>query len=103
MDIDPDRLARSPFLIGALGALIALRGAPGESWPTRAINVLSGALIAGFVSPALAEWFSLTTPAMQGALAFASGLLGMNFAATALAVIKEIKLSDVLPWIRRKE
>lgn len=103
MDLDPERLARSPFLIGALGALVALRGAPGESWPTRALSVLSGALIAGFVSPALAEWFSLTTPAMQGALSFASGLFGMNFIAAAVAWIKQLQLSDILPWVRRKE
>ena len=103
MDIDTDRLARSPFLIGALGAVVALRGAPGETWPTRLINVGSGALIAGFLSPAMAEWFSLTSSAWQGAMAFASGLFGMNFVATAVALIKEIKLADVLPWTRRKE
>lgn len=102
MDIDPERIARSPFLIGALGAL-AMRGAPGETWPTRAFNVLCGGLIAGFVSPGVAEWFSLTSPAMLGAMAFASGLFGMNFVAAAVALIKQLQLSDVLPWTRRKE
>ncbi len=82
---------------------MALRGAPGETWSARLINVVSGALIAGFLSPAVAEWFSLTSPSMQGAMAFASGLFGMNFVATAVAWIKEIKLADVLPWARRKE
>jgi len=43
MDIDPEKIVKSPFLIGALGALVALRGAPGESWLIRCINVLSGA------------------------------------------------------------
>jgi hypothetical protein len=103
MDIDPEKIARSPFVIGALGALVALRGAPGETWPTRLINVVCGALFAGFLSPGIAEWFSLTSPAMQGAMAFASGLFGMNFVATAVAWIKELKLADVLPWARRKE
>lgn len=103
MDLDPEKIVRSPFVIGALGSLVALRGAPGESWPTRVLNVLSGALFAGFVSPGLAEWFSLASPAMQGAMAFASGLFGMNFVATAVAWIKEMKLADVLPWARRKE
>ena len=51
MDFDPERIARSPFLIGGLGALVALRGAPGETWPTRVFNVISGALFAGFVGP----------------------------------------------------
>lgn len=103
VDLDPEKIVRSPFLIGAVGALVALRGAPGETWPTRIFNVLCGGLIAGFVSPAVAEWFSLTSPAMQGAMAFASGLFGMNFVATAVAWIKQIQLSDVLPWVRRKE
>jgi hypothetical protein len=30
-------------------------------------------------------------------------LFGMNFVAAAVAWIKEMKLSDVLPWARRKE
>lgn len=103
VDLDPEKIIRSPFLIGAIGAAIASRSAPGEKWLTRMFNVLSGALFAGFVSPGLSEWFSLTSPAMQGAMAFASGLFGMNFVASVAAWIKEMKLADVLPWIRRKE
>lgn len=103
MDIDPERLVRSPFLIGALGAIVALRGSPGVSWWERVINVASGALIAGYGSPAISEFFGLATPAMQGAMAFAAGLFGMNFVATAVTLIKQLQLSDVLPWVRRKE
>lgn len=103
MDIDPERVARSPFLIGALGALVAMRGAPGESWPIRVFNVVSGALLAGYVSPAVAEFFALPSPAMQGAMSFAVGLFGMNFVATAVTWIKQLQLADVLPWVRRKE
>lgn len=103
MELDPERIIKSPFLIGALGAIVALRGAPGESWPIRFVNITSGALFAGYVSPAIAEWFALTTPAMQSAMAFACGLFGMNFVAAVVTWIKEIKLSDVLPWARRKE
>ena len=103
MDIDPERLVRSPFLIGALGALVALRGTPGVSWWERVVNVLSGALIAGYGAPGLCEFFTLTTPGLQGAMAFAAGLFGMNLVAAGVAWIKELKLSDVLPWVRRKE
>lgn len=103
MDLDPERLVRSPFVIGALGSLVALRGAPGESWPIRIFNVVCGALLAGYVSPALAEFFSLGTPAMQGAMSFATGLFGMNFVATGVTWIKQLQLSDVLPWARRRE
>lgn len=103
MDLDPERIARSPFLIGALGALVALKGAPGDTWPMRIFNVFSGALLAGFGAPAIAEFFSLTTPAMQGAMSFAVGLFGMNFVAASGVWIKQLQLSDVLPWVRRKE
>lgn len=104
MDIDPERIARSPFLIGALGALVALKGAPGETWQARLFNVFAGSLLAGFAGPALAEYFALpSASAMNGAMSFAVGLFGMNFVATAGAWIKQLQLSDVLPWLRRKE
>jgi len=103
MDIDPERIVRSPFLVGALGGLVALRVAPGESWAVRAVNVISGSLMAGFISPAACEFFALTSPAMQGAMSFAVGLFGMNIASAAVIWIKAVQLSDVLPWVRRKE
>lgn len=103
MDLDPERIVKSPFLIGALGALVALRGTPGVSWWERAVNVMSGALIAGYGSPAISEFFGLTTPSMHGAVAFGAGLFGMNFVATVVTLIKQLQLSDVLPWVRRKE
>lgn len=103
MDFDFEKMWRSPFLIGALGAVVALRGAPGESWPIRLLNVVCGSLMAGFVSPAACEFFSLTSPAMQGAMAFVFGLFGMNMASAVVVWIKTAQLSDVLPWARRKE
>lgn len=103
MDIDPERIAKSPFLIGALGAVVAMRSAPGESWQSRLFNVLSGALLAGFGAPAMAEYFSLSSPAMHGAMSFAVGLFGMNFVSAAGVWIKQLQIADVLPWVRRKE
>lgn len=102
MDIDPEKLWRSPFLVGALGALVALHGTPGASWPTRLINVVSGALIAGFGGPALCEFFSLSSPSMQGAMAFAAGLFGMNVVAMVGGWTKTLQLSDFLPWVKGK-
>lgn len=101
--IDPEAIVRSPFLVGAFGGLVALRVAPGESWVERVVNVLSGSLMAGFISPAACEYFGLNSPAMQSAMAFAFGLFGMNIAATAVGWIKTLQLSDVLPWAKRKE
>lgn len=39
MDLEPDRLVRSPFTVGAIGALItAVKFTPGASWKERAFN-----------------------------------------------------------------
>ena len=104
MSFDHERLWSSPFIVGALGAVVALRGTPGDTWMTRLFNVVCGALIAGFGSPAVCEFFSLTSPSMQGAMAFASGLFGMNVAAMVVGWTKSLQLSDFLPWVRgRKE
>lgn len=56
MDFDPDRLAfLKPFAVGAAGGLVSLRYAPGLSYKERAFNLLCGALLAGFLTDAIAE------------------------------------------------
>jgi len=81
---------------------VALRFAPGDSWPVRFVNVLNGAGIAGFFSPAASEYFSLTSPAMHSAMAFAFGLFGMNLTSAVFHWMKNLQLSDILPWIRKE-
>lgn len=54
--------------------------------------------MAGVLSPAIAEYFGLHSPAMQSATAFVVGLFGLNVTATAFAWIKDMKLADLLPW-----
>jgi len=104
MDIDPEKAWSSPYVAAALGSLVALRGTPGSTWWERLVNVLSGFLIAAYLSPALSEFFSLTSPAMKGALAFAAGMFGMNVVAMVVGWTKTLQLSDFLPWVRgRKE
>jgi hypothetical protein len=40
MDFDPDHIVRSPFSVGAVGALItAVKFTPSASWAERAFNV----------------------------------------------------------------
>lgn len=105
MEIDPDKIARSPFLIGALGALItALRFTPGASWPERIINVLSGAVIAGFVTPALVEWVHHNPPeGYINAAAFVVGLLGMSLIAAAIDWLRSGKLGEAISsWTVRR-
>lgn len=98
MDFDPTK----PFIIGGLGALVALKGAPGTSAREKIFNVVCGALLAGFLAPMVAAYFGLKTAEMQAGCAFAVGLFGMNLVATATAWLKDLKLADVLPWINRK-
>lgn len=98
MEFNPSKVGESPFIVGLLGSIVALRGAPGTTWKERVFNVLCGALLAGFVSPAIAEYFGLATPSMQAASAFVVGLFGLNLVATLVAWIKDLRLADLLPW-----
>lgn len=101
MSLETDQLQRaatSPFAVGLLGSIIALRSTPGTTWAERITNVISGALMAGFLSPAIAEYFGLTSHAMQGATAFVVGLFGLNITATLFDWIRTMKLADLLPW-----
>jgi hypothetical protein len=102
--LDPqtvEEVARSPWLPGVLGAIVAVRSAPGATWPERLVNILCGALISGFASPALSEYFGMTTQAMQSAMAFAVGLFGLNVVASITAWTKAMKVEDFLPWKRK--
>lgn len=102
MDFDPDHLVRNPFAIGGLGGLVSLKFAPGATLLERAFNVSCGALLAGFLASAVAEYLSLRTDSMQGAVAFLIGVFGMNLVAAAVRVIRDVKLSDLLPWLRKE-
>lgn len=99
--LDPDRVLRSPLAAGTIGSIVSLRFSPGASKIERALNIAAGAALAGFASPAAAEYFALKTPAMQSAVAFAVGLFGMNLVATIFAWIKDAKLGDFLPWLKK--
>lgn len=101
MTIETDQIhkaASSPFAIGLLGSLIALRSAPGTTWPERLVNIGSGTMMAGILSPAIAEYFGFVSPAMLSATAFVVGLFGLNITATAFVWIRDMKLADLLPW-----
>lgn len=95
--------ANSPFVIGLLGATVALKFVPGLSWKMRAVNAISGAVCAGYVAPALCEWLRIASPAIQSAAAFAIGMYGLSLAAALFKAISEIKLAEVVKtWLERK-
>lgn len=91
----------SPFVIGFAGAVVALKGAPGKTWGERIFNAGCGAALAGFLSAAIAEWLGLRTPEMKLAFAFVVGLFGMNMVHAINIWLRDLKLADVLPWIKR--
>lgn len=101
MNFDPDtaeHIAKSPLIAGALGALVSMgRDMPGMTWAQRLAAVISGALLSGFFSPALSEYFGMDTAAMKSAMSFAVGLFGLNLMASILEWTKTVKVSDYIP------
>lgn len=104
MDIDWDRVARSPFVVGGIGSLIAaMRTTPGATWGERAFNALSGAAAAGFVTPALVEWLAVKSPAVASGAAFVLGLLSMSLTAAVLQGIKDTPVGQIITgWVSRR-
>lgn len=104
MDIDWGKavqaISRNPFVIGALGALLALKFIPGATKAEKAWNLAGGSITAGFATPALAEWLGWTSP---GVISFANLILGftsMTLMAELLLALKAIKWSEILSgWI----
>ena len=93
----------SPFLIGAIGALVGLRFAPGLSWPERAFNVSTGAACAGFISPATAELFRLSSNHMTSALAFLMGAFAMAIMGALMQGLRDLKLAEIVAdWFSRR-
>lgn len=103
MDFDPDRLARSPFLVGAIGALItAVKFTPGACWAERGFNVIAGAAAAGYISPALVDWLGMNSPSYLSGAAFLVGMVGMSLASAMLQAIKETPFGAILAsWLSR--
>jgi hypothetical protein len=98
MNLDPEPILNSPFFIGLLGAVVALRGVPGTTWKERIANAASGSAMAGFFSPAAAEYFDLSSPSMRAAAAFAIGLFGLNLMASLLMYIRNMDIAAFIPW-----
>ena len=91
----------SPFVIGALGALVGLRLAPEVTWWGRFTSISCGLLTAGFVAPGLTEWLRL--PTLINLFAFAIGLLGMNLLATVYKGMSSIDVGAIITgWLSRR-
>lgn len=103
MDLDSEHLARSPFLVGAIGALItAVKFTPGASWLERIFNIIAGAAAAGYISPALVDWLGMQSPSYLSGAAFLVGMVGMSLASALLQAIKETPFGAILTgWLSR--
>lgn len=102
MDFDFERALRSPFLVGALGACVSLRFAPGETWTERVCNVAAGAICSGFCAPALTEWLAVKSPGMQSFCAFAVGMFGLSLAAAVAAGMRSTDMGAIIKgWLSR--
>lgn len=101
--IDPEKWLASPFVVGALGALVGLRFAPGASWAGRALNVGSGGVCAWFVAPALAEMGHVSSAGMAAALAFAVGMFGLSAASAISDGLRALKVGEIITgWLSRR-
>lgn len=103
MDIDAEKIFHSPFFTGAIGALVtAVKFTPGATWLERAVNISIGAVVSGFVTPALIEWLNVKSEAYFSCAAFMLGLLGMSFAAALLDGIKTTEFGQIISsWLKR--
>lgn len=102
LDLDPDRLTRNPFIVGALGSFVALRFAPGLTWAERVFNVACGAICSGFCAPALTEWMQVTSPGMQSFCAFSVGMFGLSLAAAITGGLRATDMAAILKgWLSK--
>jgi hypothetical protein len=102
VNINPEVVAKSPFLAGLIGAIIGLRWVPGLTWGSKALNLASGCALAGFFAPGISDWYGLETDSVRSALACAIGVFGLNVIAAVQEAIKTADILSWLPWNRNK-
>lgn len=103
MNLDPDHIFNSPFFVGGIGSLVALKFAPGLTWPERFTNVVCGLLLAGYLTPALTAWLEFGSVGLESAAAFVVGLLGMSLAAAIFDGVRATKFGDIISsWLTRR-
>ncbi len=86
------------LIAGMAGAVISLRFIDDLSVFGRVLAVLTGALTAGYLSPAAGQWLALSQPT-ENAIAFVLGLTAMNVI-PGLLKLSEKFASDPLSFIR---
>ena len=66
------------LLAGFAGGVVSLSFVSGLTKPQAILSVLTGALTAGYLTPVVLHYLSLTAPELQNGAAFFIGLTAMN-------------------------
>ncbi len=107
LDIEPKEVVQNPFVAGAAGSLLGLRGMTGATWKERALHLLIGAACAGYGGPALSDWLHVAaTPAtenLQSFVAFGVGAFGISLYVAVTDAINRIDWAQVITGFVRKK
>ena len=88
-------VGRSPFFVGGVGSVIALKFAPGARFIDRLQNVAGGSVCAGYGTPFVAEWMGWTSINMKLFSAFIIGVVSMTLVAEILQALKAVPWSEL--------
>lgn len=98
-DIKAADVLANPFVAGAAGSLLGINSMSGATWGERFLHLIIGAVCAGYVGPAVAEWLKMETPSMRSAFAFGVGAFGISIYMASVDAIKRVQWADILTAI----
>lgn len=93
----------TPEGAGAVGSVISLRWAPGDSWLVKLTSIAGGMAFAIFIVPWLIEYMEIKSTRAPLALAFIGGLVGMNLLAKTWDYAQTVDFRELLNVILRRQ
>lgn len=93
----------TPEGAGAVGSIVSLRWAPGDSWLIKLSSVAGGMAFAIFIVPWLIEYMEVKSAKAPLAMAFIGGLVGMNLLAKTWAYVQSVDFRELLNVILRRQ
>ena len=101
-DIKAAEVLSNPFVAGAAGSLLGIKSMSGATWGERFLHLIIGSVCAGYVGPALAEWWHMESPSMRSAFAFGVGAFGISVYMASAEAIRRIQWADIISAILSK-